>query len=80
MKIRNRFQRGSGVFTCGACGRATRDTGGDNTAIGLCAECYEIGGLENSLEDNGTEWQFAAQTQAEIERLKVSCRSKGDVL
>ncbi|MFD0669742.1 hypothetical protein ACT80S_18630 [Ramlibacter sp. MAHUQ-53] len=48
----NRFALGSGVFTCRSCDRKTRDTGGDNTDIRLCDECYELSSQENSLSDS----------------------------
>jgi len=47
----NRFQIGSGCFTCQACKRRTRDTGGDNQDVGLCAECYDLAGIENTISD-----------------------------
>lgn len=54
MKTTNRFARGSGLYTCRVCGRKTRSTGrGDNEMIELCAECYDLGGEENSLSDYG---------------------------
>lgn len=46
------FQRGSGVFVCRVCGRNTRNTG-DNGAIHLCEQCYEIAGYENQFSDDG---------------------------
>jgi hypothetical protein len=52
MALIKRFQRGGpGVYACRVCKRNTRDTG--VTAIGseLCAECYELAGLENAMLD-----------------------------
>ncbi|WNO06029.1 hypothetical protein [Rhodoferax mekongensis] len=50
----NRFERGSGAYQCRCCKRNTRSTGrGDNEMIRLCAECYDLGGEENHLSDNG---------------------------
>jgi hypothetical protein len=50
----NRFARGSGVYKCRCCGRGTRATGrGDNENIEYCAECYDLGGEENHLQDTG---------------------------
>ena len=46
----NRFQRGHRpVFICATCGRSTRLTGQGNDE--LCAECWELAGLENSVLD-----------------------------
>lgn len=53
-RVTNRFERGSAVYECRTCGRNTRSTGrGDNELIHLCAECYDLGGEENHLSDNG---------------------------
>jgi hypothetical protein len=80
MNNRNaRFGRGSGVYTCRTCGRKTRQTGGDNHSVGLCEECYEIAGLENSLADNRPPWT-PEKCKAEILRLTELCKSKGGKL
>lgn len=50
------FKPGKGlqVYTCRNCGRSTRPTGGrDNEHVQLCAQCYELAGLENALADAG---------------------------
>lgn len=53
-KNASHFARGSGVYKCRCCERQTRSTGrGDNENVGLCAECYDLAGEENSLSDNG---------------------------
>lgn len=46
----NRFQRGSGCFTCDQCGKQTRNTG-DNGPTGLCQACYDKCGMENAHAD-----------------------------
>lgn len=48
----NRFRNvGFGpTYNCFCCGRRTRYTGGEG---GNCLECYEIAGLDNSVNDNG---------------------------
>lgn len=74
--VANRFKKGSGVFKCGSCKRSTRDTGGDNTDVGQCEECYEIGGIENQISDQGS----TPELLAEIETLKTRCIAKGGVL
>ena len=49
---RNRFQRGSGCYTCLCCGKRTRSTGNrDNEFVELCVRCYEIAGDENAVSD-----------------------------
>jgi hypothetical protein len=61
-RITNRFVRGSGVYTCNCCKRQTRSTGrGDNEYAGLCAECYDLAGEENTLSDTGEFYAGAAE-------------------
>lgn len=45
------FTRGSGCYTCGSCGRRTRNVDPDAAAVLVCAQCYEIAGIENSIDD-----------------------------
>ena len=75
MRNKSRFERGSGCYVCGCCGRRTRSTGrGDNEMVGLCAECFEVGGLENEISDYGDpEGKLAAR----INELNAICREKG---
>lgn len=50
----NRFTKGSGCYTCSSCGKLTRSTGrGDNENSGVCAKCFDNGGLENEHSDMG---------------------------
>lgn len=54
MNNASRFAKGSGSYKCQSCGRLTRSTGrGDNEHSRLCAECYDLGGVENEISDNG---------------------------
>lgn len=46
----DRFARGSGLFTCSMCGKATRRTG-DNASVRLCPACYERAMWENAHND-----------------------------
>lgn len=49
---KSRFQKGSGCYTCKACGKQTRSTGrGDNEHVGLCADCYDRCSDFNSVSD-----------------------------
>lgn len=48
---RNRFSRGSGVYSCGCCGKRTRDTGLGEVDAQLCADCWDRAGLENEHSD-----------------------------
>lgn len=55
MRVTNRFAKGSAVYSCRCCKRLTRSTGrGDNEHVLLCADCFDLGGEENHLSDNGT--------------------------
>ena len=74
-----RFTKGSGVFTCHSCKRATRDTGGDNTDLRLCAECYEIGGIENQISDNPNSPDLP-KWEAEVAALQAKIVEKGGTL
>lgn len=74
MKNANRFAKGSAVYTCGCCGRQTRSTGrGDNEHARLCADCYDLGGVENEISDNGE----TPELLKEQERLKAAIIAKG---
>ena len=73
----NRFAKGSGVYKCGCCGRSTRATGrGDNEFVGLCADCYDLGGIENEISDNGS----TPELEAEVSELRAAIVAKGGVL
>lgn len=66
----NGFQKGSGCYTCNCCGRKTRSTGnGDNEWVGLCEQCYEIGGIENQMQNRDFEGE--AGKQALIDEIKA---------
>lgn len=52
---RNAFTKGfygspGRVFKCSACGKRTRDTGG-NASVGLCPDCYKEFSIENMISD-----------------------------
>lgn len=75
-----RFQRGSGVYNCGCCKRATHGDGGDHEALRLCFECYEVAGWENRISDSGPNWEGLADAEKEIDRLNAIVISKGGKL
>lgn len=59
MRKNNRFQRGHRpVFACATCGRSTRLAGQGNDE--LCAECWELAGLQNQVFDGDEIAQVAA--------------------
>ena len=61
----NGFKKGSGVYSCSCCGRKTRATGrNDNEHLQMCAECYDLGGLENLIEDEGETPELLAEAAA----------------
>lgn len=50
------FSKGSACYSCRTCSRMTRDDGcGDSVGCGLCTQCYELAGYENTISDNGIE-------------------------
>lgn len=56
--MNNRFARGSGVYTCGVCGKQTRQTDPDSAGVGLCGNCYEVAGVENFHNDEAHKGQL----------------------
>lgn len=53
---------GQSTYVCESCGKRTRETGLGEQGCGLCAYCFEVGGLENELSDGHiTQEQFDAQ-------------------
>ena len=40
------------VYTCGSCGKRTRETGYGESDLDLCAQCYNAAGYENEHSDN----------------------------
>ncbi len=72
-RVANRFERGSAMYACGCCGRNTRSTGrGDNELVKMCAECYDLGGEENSLSDTGDFYDSPANVLAMIAAVAAS--------
>ena len=80
MQKRNRFIKGAGgVYKCRCCGRGTRSTGnGDNEHVKLCEQCYEMGGIENSIEDGNYEDETGkAKLIEEIKALAAVITARG---
>jgi hypothetical protein len=73
----NKFAHGSGCYTCTVCGRKTRQTNPDAAGLRQCAECYEVGGLENAVSDGH---DTDGKMQARIVELNEVIKSKGGVL
>ncbi len=62
MRNKTRFQKGSGCYTCQSCARRTRSTGrGDNEFSKLCAECYDLAGIENAISDGSDPEDYAVE-------------------
>jgi hypothetical protein len=67
----SRFAKGSALYACRCCSRNTRATGNnDNEHVRLCVQCYDLGGEENHLSDNGTFYTSAAMVLTDIEDLE----------
>jgi len=76
MRTTNRFTRGTAAYKCRCCGRTTRDTGrGDNELVGMCAECYDLGGEENHLSDNDC---FYDKPERVLEMIEFIASKGGD--
>lgn len=69
MRPLNRFAKGSGCYTCDACGHRTRRTG-DGANVGVCELCYEIGGCENTMSDNSPESEAYKDAERDLITLK----------
>lgn len=68
------FQRGLGVFNCISCGRRTR---GMSDVIGTdcCAQCFELAGLDNMINDDHR--RPTSDETAEAELLLAEISAKG---
>jgi hypothetical protein len=72
MATKKHFERGGrGVFTCGCCGRRTRETTSDNPET--CGPCYELAGLENGVADGHPVSDYVSDAKA----LYAEIASKG---
>lgn len=65
----NRFQVGSGVYTCRCCQHRTRNTGGDGAGVQLCDLCFSLAGEENHLSDSGCLYESRENVKAELAAL-----------
>jgi hypothetical protein len=73
------FQRGSGCFDCRSCGRRTRDTGVQSIGAKVCTDCYELAGMDNACNDNGTSPADEGYTAEIAARLANIAKRGGDV-
>lgn len=58
------FQKGSGAFKCGGCGRTTRHTGVQSIGAEVCPDCYELAGYYNSFQDGEDVKRYATDIMA----------------
>lgn len=72
MRNRSHFQRGSGVFTCDACGRRARVVDQSNDQI--CQQCWDLAGLDNSVNDGA---MTLAEAATERDDLFATCVARG---
>lgn len=69
---RNRFQHGSGCYTCRMCKCQTRSTGrGDNENVQLCALCFDLASIENAIMDECATPEMLTEAQALIAKIKA---------
>lgn len=66
------FIRGSSVFTCTLCDRRTRLTDQGNDT--LCPQCWELAGIDNSVNDGYQTWE---EVRVECEALLAHIGSHG---
>jgi len=64
----NRFEKGSGVYTCSSCGIRTRETGYGEADVKLCAFCYQEGVLYNALSDGEIAEDYYVQQTVMLKR------------
>jgi hypothetical protein len=62
------FRYGRSTFTCLSCGRRTRDAG--QGWVECCFECYELAGLDNSVNDGA-----AALAEVILERDRLLAKA-----
>ena len=71
-KNHNKFKKGSGCFTCQACGKRTRSTNLDHADYEMCEFCFEEALLENSLSDGSiTEQDFNIRLKELKQQFKI---------
>jgi len=70
-KQRN-FRRGRSTFNCICCHRLTREV--DQGGTDLCQECFEICGLDNTVNDNSYD---PTEYLPEAERLLAKIAKRG---
>lgn len=68
------FTKYVGTYDCPVCKRKTRETDPDAAGAGLCAQCYELGGIENSIHDG---YETAESTREEALKLMREIAKKG---
>ena len=51
-QINTKFKKNSGCYKCEECGKQTRETGLNESQVGLCRNCYEVMEDENSESDD----------------------------
>jgi hypothetical protein len=68
---------GGGVYTCGVCQRSTRAVDLDAKSVDLCAECYTLAGIENTISDNGVDSEAAQNYFTEAREMLGRLRAKG---
>ena len=70
---RSHFRRFKPIFKCRVCQRNTRNP--DDGGTELCAQCFELAGLDNMINDNGLD--LTSDIMAERDALFNEAVSKG---
>lgn len=58
----NGFIKGHSVYTCSNCFRLTRPTNDSNHLAGVCLECWDLGGIDNEIQDGVVGIEHHAET------------------
>lgn len=70
----DRFNRGSSTYLCDVCGRRTRYTGNQSVGSKLCADCWDLAGLENEVSDG---YRTLDETKAMVAPMVAALKAKG---
>jgi len=69
----NTFTQGGATYVCSQCRRRTRYTGAQSLGSTLCAQCWDLAGLENEVSD-GFYSSNEARRRAEVLIAEVELR------
>ena len=78
-RFQQTFRRGTPTYTCRICKHVTRETGDGEASVQLCAPCFNLAGLENTVSDCGIEGIDACEQETiKADIALVEKRTGGD--